>query len=312
MTIATCPACGAAPATERRAASSVGEDSYRLLRCGECESEWIANDVDDAALAPLYEGGVYEPMSAVADRLVEPARRLLDRDRLRLLGPLPPRARVIDVGAGRGRMVAALTARGHDAIGIEPSAASAAGGAGLERARVEAVSLPERSADLVVLWHVAEHLRDPAATLARAREWIAPGGRLVVAVPNRDSLQARIGGDRWFHQDVPRHRTQFTTRGVRALIGRSGFEEVRVRRVMADQALLGMWLTLLNRMTAARDVPFRFLKRDLHHRRRSDAVRDAIVTGLAGPPLAAVAAPLELAASLGGRGGCVVVEGAPA
>ena len=45
-----------------------------------------------------------------------------------------------------------------------------------------------------------------------------PAGTLVVAVPNLGSVQARIGGDRWFHQDVPRHRTHLTPAGASALL----------------------------------------------------------------------------------------------
>ena len=68
-----------------------------------------------------------------------------------------------------------------------------------------------------MMWHVLEHLDDrlgPSPTCA-AR---CPGGRLIVAVPNLSSLQARIGGDRWFHQDIPRHRTHFTEGGLLMLL----------------------------------------------------------------------------------------------
>jgi hypothetical protein len=37
--------------------------------------------------------------------------------------------------------------------------------------------------------------------------WLKPGAGLLVGVPNLASLQARIGGQYWYHLDVPRHRT---------------------------------------------------------------------------------------------------------
>lgn len=248
--------------------------------------------------------------------MLEPARRLVDRDRVRLLGPLEPGLRVIEVGAGRGRLVAALRSRGQDAVGIEPSRASSgvAVGRGLlvEQVSIEQASFPAGEADLVVFWHVLEHLERPADALARARSWVKHRGRLVIAVPNLGSLQARIGGDRWFHQDVPRHRTQFTVKGVEELVRRSGFAPTRARHVMLDQNLLGMWLTLLNRLTRGRDVPLRFLKRDLRYSRRADAVRDAAISLTAGVALVPIAILLELTAALFGRGGSVVVQATPA
>src|SRR6185437_7498847 len=42
--------------------------------------------------------------------------------------------------------------------------------------------------DNIVLGHVLEHVEDPVAILARAAAWLAPGGRILAAVPNSRSL----------------------------------------------------------------------------------------------------------------------------
>ena len=140
--------------------------------------------------------------------------------------------------------------------------------------------------------------------LRRIGAWLRPGGRVVVACPNLASLQARIGGDRWFHQDVPRHRTHFTAAGLRLLLDRNGFRLERMSHLLVEQNPLGMWQTLLNLLTRERNVAFRAMKRDLG--RRPGVRRDLLVTAIAGPPLALVAATLELAAGLAHQGGSVV------
>jgi SAM-dependent methyltransferase len=263
----------------------------------------------------LYEAGAYAPSLGARDGLLEPVRRLLDRERLRLLGSLPPASRVIEVGAGRGRLIAALRARGHDAVGIEPSRASSAAaiakGLPVDAVPLEEASFRSAEADLVILWHVLEHLERPREALARVGEWVKRGGRVVVAVPNLSSLQARIGGDRWFHQDVPRHRTHFTAKGLVALLRRGGFSPTAVRHLMIEQNWPGMWLTLLNGLTAGRDVPFRFAKRDLRYQTRTDAVRDAFISVAVGIPLIPIAAVLEGGAGFARRGGTIVVHATP-
>jgi SAM-dependent methyltransferase len=219
---------------------------------------------------------------------------------------------VLEVGAGDGRFLARLARGGYEVSGIEPSAAAcaAARGQGLEveNVGIEAARIEERSRDAVVLWHVLEHLEDPQGALRRIRSWLAPGGRVVVACPDLASLQARIGGDRWFHQDVPRHRTHFTSRGLRLLLKRSGFRVQRVSHLLIEQNPLGMWQTLLNRLTRERDFAFRFIKRDLAGISRRDRRRDLALTALVGPFLAPVAVLLELGAGLTGRGGTMVLE----
>lgn len=285
---------------------------YELGRCRVCGTAALVVGDGEPEPDALYEGGTYRPVRRRLDSGVEVVRRLIDRDRLRLLGHLPPGSRVFEVGAGRGRLLTTLSADGHHASGVEPSAAlweaARRQGAQVKRLALEQVRRPPGSCDVVVLWHVLEHLEDPAAALRRVRPWLDDAGRLVVAVPNLASLQARIGGDRWFHQDLPRHRTQFTVGGLTRLLRRTGFAPVRIRWLMLDQGLIGMWLALLSRLTSASDVPFRYVKRDLSYVHRRDAVRDAVATLLLGPLLLPVALGLELGAALARQGGSVVIE----
>jgi SAM-dependent methyltransferase len=177
----------------------------------------------------------------------------------------------------------------------------------VERATLEELDLAPQSIDAAIVWHVLEHLRDPAAALERIRRWVRPGGRVIVACPNLASLQARVGGDRWFQQDVPRHLTHFTSRGLGRLMDRSGFPLERMSHVVVEQNPLGMWQTILNRITRGRDVAFRALKRDIQPAPGLGA--DLAVTAIAGPVVVPVAIALELAAGIAGRGGSVVAVG---
>jgi SAM-dependent methyltransferase len=224
-------------------------------------------------------------------RLAGPARPLLaafDRARLRLLRRVaPPPGRLLDAGAGRGRFVAAARAAGYDATGLEPSPGAVAAALG--------------SLDALVLWHVLEHVEDPRATLERGAQWVRPGGAVLVGVPNLASLQARLGGERWFHLDLPRHRTHFTPAGLRAVLEATGFQPVAERHVLAEHNPFGMWQSLVSRATRTPAWLFRALQRDAALRSR-----DAVVT-LALLPLAPLAALLELAAGAARRGGTIAV-----
>jgi SAM-dependent methyltransferase len=209
-------------------------------------------------------------------------------------GVRPP-ARVLDAGAGRGGLVAALRARGYAAEGIDPSPR----GENVHRAGM----LEHTAADLdaVVMWHALEHVPDPAPALRRAAGWLRPRGVVLVAVPNLASLQARIAGGEWFHLDLPRHRTHFTTPGVRTIVERSGFEVVHVEHRLLEHNPFGLWQTLVNRFTPTPSWLFHALKRNAPLR-----AADAVPTALA-LPLAPVAAVVEAGAALAQRGGTVAV-----
>jgi len=310
---ALCPACGDQSLAPWRQAHALDRGQARstglpLSRCAECGSASLAGP-PSSDRAVLHRSGAYASETGALGRAPTPLRAIATRDRLRLLGPLEDGSRVIEVGAGRGQLLGALRARGHDAVGIEPFAKPGPALAdSVQRVEIERANFPDSNADLVVFWHVLEHLESPGDALALAARWLRPGGSVVVAAPNLASLQSRLGGDRWFHQDVPRHSTQFTVRGLHSLLRRAGFEPVATRHLMLEQNVLGMWLTLLNRFTVNRDVPYRFLKRDLAYARPYEAAWDAVASVLIGLPLLPVAGLAEFAGGLARRGGTVVVR----
>ena len=305
-----CLACGAdelrpwlsVPSFDRRSS----RPRYGLARCQSCGSA-ITEGHRAADVGPLYRGGQYGRPRPAVDRLLEPLRRLGDRSILGALGEIPPGSNVLDFGAGDGRLLALLQARGCEVRGIEPFAQSYPAGLAIECVRIDEAEIPPSSADVVILWHTLEHLEDPAKAVRLAARALRPGGRLVVSVPALDSLQARIGGDRWFHLDVPRHAVHFTHAGISRLVERCGMRVVRRQNGTVDQNLLGMAQTLLNRLTTHPNVAFRALKGDRAGVRRGELVTSA----LAGVPAVLVGSIIEATAMATSRAGVMVVHAVP-
>ena len=260
-----------------------------------------------SAPSSAHEEGAYGGGAPRGARLAAPLLRSFGRRRLAFLaraGARPP-GRLLDVGAGRGRFVAQAREAGWEAHGIEPSLRGVQGaralGVELQQADVEDAGVAPRSLDAVSLWHVLEHLDDPGGTLERIAGWLRPGGVLVVGVPNLGSVQASAGGERWYHLDVPRHRTHFTVGGLHALLRRHELEPVATHHVLAEHNAFGLWQSLVSRFTRTPSWLYHALKHNAPLRSR-----DALVTAVA-LPLAPVAILAELAFGLARRGGTVAV-----
>jgi SAM-dependent methyltransferase len=298
----TCPACGGATVPWRSVAGGEPSDpfEYELLRCASCGTAVTAG----APPTPeVYESGQYALARPRFAGAIDRVQRVVTRQPVRFLqrAGLQPGARVLDVGAGPGRLVAALGAAGYDAHGIEPSQRSVALARDVGR-DVQPRGIAEHSdsgLDAAVLWHVLEHLDDPAAALATVRSWLRPGGLLLIGVPNAASLQAEIAGGAWFHWDVPRHRVHFTATGLRLLLGRSGFEVAAMHHWVLDQNLHAMWMAILTQMGMRPGFPFHFLKRNINPTPRD------LATSALGLPLIPAAVALEAAAAMMRRGGTV-------
>ena len=52
---------------------------------------------------------------------------------------------------------------------------------------------PTADIDAIFMVHILEHLDDPLSVLRRVAGWLAPGGRVFIAVPNCNSLHRHIG-----------------------------------------------------------------------------------------------------------------------
>jgi SAM-dependent methyltransferase len=256
--------------------------------------------------ADLHDMGAYSAEPPRLFRLALPVLRAFDHQRLALLRrEAAPPATLLDVGAGRGRFILAAQRAGYRAWGIEPSQRGAQAAAAI-RAPVHRVGIDDAevalgSLDAVSLWHVLEHLDDPAPAMARIASWLRPGGTLLIGAPNLASVQARMGGKRWYHLDVPRHRIHFTPRGLATLLGAHGFSVRETHHLLLEHNPFGMWQSVVNRVTKHPSYLYNALKRNAPLRSV-----DLVVT-VAALPLVPVAAGVEAIAGLAGRGGTIAV-----
>jgi SAM-dependent methyltransferase len=300
----TCPACGGELAPWRSVPGGEPSDrgEYELVRCRSCST---AISAGPAPGVDAYESGQYSARPPRARKALERIQLGMMRQPVRLLrrAGLPTGARVLDIGAGQGRLVEALVNGGYEGRGIDSSRRSVelARASGRDIALRDVASHSDSGLGAAVFWHVLEHLDDAPGALASVHRWVEPGGLLLVGVPNVSSVQARIAGPAWLHWDLPRHRVHFTPDGLTRLLQSSGFEVVRTRHLVPEQNFHAMWMALLTRLGMRPAFPFHFLKRNIDAR-----PRDLALTVL-GIPLLPVAIVLEAAAALMRRGGTIAV-----
>ncbi len=106
---------------------------------------------------------------------------------LKCAAPLKPGARVLEVGAGSGGMLAWLAERvgpTGDVLGLDMDLSRAAPPRGVVRhleANIYDAPAEPAAFDLVYARLVLMHLHDPEAALARMIEWAKPGGAIAIA-----------------------------------------------------------------------------------------------------------------------------------
>lgn len=209
---------------------------YELVECAACGLAYIANQPDDAELARIYSGGegyhaaLKDPASPQWAAIARTARA-----HMKFMGRVPGKGRLLDVGCSTGQFLNLARQAGYAVSGVEfsdDSRAFAAGHFGLdvEAGSIHDTVLAAGSLDIVTMFDVIEHVRDPLADMRAAWQLLRRGGWFVLSTPNIDGLFPRLSRplagwlDYWPHPEPPYHLYQYSVRTLVASLERAGFE----------------------------------------------------------------------------------------
>ena len=156
---------------------------------------------------------------------------------------------VMDIGCGRALLLQEFSKLNADCLGIERNEFP---GTHLHNVDVHIgalhdAELKSKSFDIIVIWHVLEHITELGALLEELPKHLNPGGLLVVSVPNYSSWQSRFFKQHWFHLDIPRHVTHFEKKWLQRTLDSMGLKIVSHNTFTASQNIYGFIQSSLNR-----------------------------------------------------------------
>jgi SAM-dependent methyltransferase len=270
-------------------------------RCDRCGAATTDPWPSQSTLEDAYRGW-YRPETG---RFSGPGDALLKRSRGALAKRLdkitPPGGPVLDVGAGDGTLLDALRRTGRDATGLELVST---------RPDIEARDITDLDPDpryaAIVFWHSLEHLPQPGRALEAAARLLVPGGVLVVAVPNSDSLQAKAFKDRWLALDMPRHLVHLPANALIERMQTDGLRVTRTSHLRGGQVVFG-WLHGLTGTLPGHPDLYDAIRRP-GARSTPMTPRSRATTLAAAAALTPVAAAAALAEAALKRGGSIYVE----
>ena len=221
------------------------EDNYRVLerseefavvKCRSCGLIYVNPQPDKTVLFAHYNEAYFSPWYD-KQRF---ARIKMWQRRLKEIESKVKPGVLLDVGSGCGQFLAEAKKRGWQVHGNEISGhgvqyAKTRFGIDLVNAELPDAGFPENFFDVVTMWHVLEHTRDPLAHLQVCRRMLKLGGLLVVAVPNADDLLfqwaymlLRLRRTKYFTPgDRELHLFQFSKQTLEAMLLKAGFTQMR-------------------------------------------------------------------------------------
>jgi 2-polyprenyl-3-methyl-5-hydroxy-6-metoxy-1,4-benzoquinol methylase len=170
---------------------------------------------------------------------------------------------VLDIGCGRGQLLTAFHAGGATVLGLERQEFPLHDLPGTT-VRSGSLADPEYAGttfDIIILWHVLEHLELQAQLLDVITEHLNVDGLLIIAVPNFASLQQRLFGKYWFHLDLPRHLVHLESNWLQNQLRQRGFTIEAVSYLDSLQNTYGFIQSAMNALVPLRlNEYYRLLK----------------------------------------------------
>lgn len=291
----------------------ISGQSFDIVKCDQCQllRTLISQNI---ALADHYPQEYYGKNNRRFHPWMEAAIRFFRKRRQVLIQKLHPEpGKILDVGCGRGLMLDLLRKNGWEVQGIEHSAEAAIYAQNHLKLPVRIVEqlgdchFADEQFDVVTLWHVFEHLSDPAATLQEIDRILKPGGVAVIEFPNQSSWQSKISKGAWFHLDAPRHLYHFDKETLMRMAGENRLTLLQSSTCSLEFGPYGMMQSILNRLLGRQNVLYTLLKngsaRNPENQKRF--FRDIFIHLLLLGPVVLLSFSLEWLASLIGKGGII-------
>jgi len=186
----------------------------------------ISSQID---LSKYYSSKDYdshkENKNGLIDQLYFAVQKMMFHYKAKVINRYERGKKLLDYGSGIGKFGKYMTNLNYDVSLLEPNnkARAYAKNQGLKSHRHITELHGGKQFNLISLWHVLEHLKDPEKVLFDLDELLANEGKIFIAVPNLRSYDARFYKSCWAALDVPRHLWHFTTPSLKIMLKPLGY-----------------------------------------------------------------------------------------
>lgn len=206
------------------------KDAIDIIRCRHCGLIFTEKMQQHEDLLKHYSDEYFEPyLKTEAIHLKKRFSKRIEE----IKGLVFP-GRLLDIGCGAGFFLQLAAQTGYTVKGVEisPYAVDYARnklGLPVFMGELEAADLTPESFDIVTLWHILEHVRDPKAFLGQVNRLLKVNGLLAVEVPNIGSSAARVAGTNWELMAPKEHFYYFDSTTLQQYLEEAGFIVIRTQ-----------------------------------------------------------------------------------
>lgn len=199
---------------------------YTLIRCDKCGFVTVEPYPTRKELDQFYTKEYdFSYMNADSARL-----KKINLDRLQVVLKHKKSGSLLEIGSGSGLFMREAQ-KYFDVQGIEFSDYAAKIGRKNFGLNIMTANLYDfqssKKYDVIVMFHVLEHVLDPSLALQKIKSMLKKDGVLVMAFPNIDSLSFKLFGKNWEWINPPKHLSYFNEKSFSRLANRNGLRVIK-------------------------------------------------------------------------------------
>lgn len=223
-----CPLCGSDKYSVfiKSADYFLTMEKFTVVKCDLCNFIFTNPVPDKENLSYYYESKEYlshqTNNKSLIGRIYTTVKRINIQKKYKLIQQYRSSGSVLEIGTGTGELLYYFKKRGWKTTGIEPN----------EKARlfankqyelevfdeIQLDSYSLKSFDVIMMWHVLEHIFDLQDRMKQIKKLLKENGYLFIAVPNINSYDFSKYGSHWAGLDLPRHLYHFNENSIKKLL----------------------------------------------------------------------------------------------
>jgi 2-polyprenyl-3-methyl-5-hydroxy-6-metoxy-1,4-benzoquinol methylase len=246
--IENCPNCDSKEQTKflNCIDNTYSKETFTIVKCSKCDLAFTNPIPEIKDLGKYYESKEYishtNNNKGWFNTLYQIARLINIKSKLKTIGY--KKGNLLEIGSGTGELIDACKKAGWKTTGIEPSMKArknAKDNLNLELfEHIDQAKLKDKSQDIIMMWHVLEHIPNLKETTQKINRLLKDDGRLIIAVPNYKSYDANHYKENWAAYDVPRHLLHFNKNTMAKVLNRAGLKVVKTKAMWLDSLYVSM------------------------------------------------------------------------
>lgn len=228
---------------------TVSHETFEIVQCEECGFKFTNPRPDEESIGRYYQSSDYISHSntskGIINFLYKIARKFTVSKKVNLVKSVSPDGKtILDYGCGTGEFLLAAKKAGWIVKGIEPSPEARNFAISNYLLEVFAPSeinlLPEKSFDVITLWHVLEHVHKLNQAIEIFKKLLNQNGKLIIAVPNSTASESITYKQNWAAYDLPRHLYHFSSDSITHLFKKHQMELIKTLSMPLDAFYVSM------------------------------------------------------------------------